>query len=57
VGMKIYLRIAKGWSKAVENRDKEKCDIDGAKLWVGPGDQVYCDKEHDPKDVEGASKT
>jgi hypothetical protein len=54
--MKIFLRLARGWSKPVENKAKEKCDIDGAKLWIGPGDQIYCDLEHDPKSVEAASK-
>ena len=52
--MKIFLRTSKGWSKPIENKDKEKCDIDGAKLWIGPGDQVYCDLEHDMKVVESA---
>ena len=22
-------------------------DLDGAKLWIGPGNQIYCDQEHD----------
>jgi hypothetical protein len=52
--MKILLRMLKGWSKPVENKSKEKCDIDGAKLWVGPGSQVYCDLEHDSKHLESA---
>lgn len=47
--MKIFLRIPKGWSKPIENRGKETCDLDGAKLWIGPGDQIYCDLEHDPQ--------
>jgi hypothetical protein len=34
--MKIFLRMPKGWSKPVENKSKETCDIDGAKLWIGP---------------------
>jgi hypothetical protein len=55
--MKIILRIPKGWSKAVENKDKERCDIDGAILWIGPGDQIYCDLEHDPKVVEVVVKS
>ena len=54
--MKIFLRIPKGWSKPVENKDKEKCDICGAKLWIGPGDQVYCDAEHDQKIADFAHK-
>jgi hypothetical protein len=49
--MKIFLRIPKGWSKPVENKDSDKCDIDGAKLWIGPGDQIYCNLEHDPKTI------
>jgi hypothetical protein len=52
--MKIFLRMPNGWSKPVGNKSKETCDIDGAKLWVGPGSQVYCDLEHDPKAVESA---
>jgi hypothetical protein len=46
------LRIPKGWSKSVENKDNERCDADGAKLWIGPGGQIYCDLEHDPKVVQ-----
>ena len=45
--MKVFLRISKGWSKPVENNDKETCDIDGARLRMGPGNQTYCDLEHD----------
>jgi hypothetical protein len=45
--MEIFLRIPQGWSKPRENAGKETCDIDGAKLWVGPGNQIYCDLEHD----------
>ena len=45
--MKIFLRTPKGWSKPVNNKGKERCDIDGAKLWVGPSGQIYCDLEHD----------
>jgi len=33
----------------VKNMGKETCDLDDAKLWVGPGNQVYCDLEHDPQ--------
>ena len=44
--MQIYLRIPKGWSKPVENRSKETCDLDGARLWIGPGNQIYCDQIH-----------
>lgn len=46
LAMEIYLRIPKGWSKPVENRSRETCDLDGAKLWIGPGNQIYCDQEH-----------
>ena len=49
--MKIFFRIPKGWSKPIENHSKNTCDIDGAKLWIGPGDQIYCDSDHNPKDV------
>ena len=31
----------------MKNTGKETCDLDGAKLWVGPGNQIYCDLEHD----------
>jgi hypothetical protein len=55
--MKVFLRISKGWSKPVENHNKERCDVDGAKLWVGPGNQVYCDVEHDPDDVKSVLET
>ena len=44
--MQIYLRIPKGWSKLVPNQSKETCDLDGARLWIGPGNQIYCDQEH-----------
>ena len=44
--MQIYLRIPNGWSKPVPNRSKETCDLDGAKLWIGPGNQIYCDQHH-----------
>jgi hypothetical protein len=54
--MKIFLRIPKGWSKPVENKDKEKCDLCGAKLWIGPGEQIYCDQQHDPKAVSASPK-
>jgi len=49
--MKIFLRIPKGWSKPVDNQSEETCDIDRSKLWIGPGEQIYCDLEHNPKDV------
>jgi predicted amidohydrolase len=51
--MKISLRLPSGWSTKVENKDKEKCDFCGAKLWIDPGDQIYRDAEHNPK-VEDA---
>jgi hypothetical protein len=47
--MEIFLRIPKGWSKPVPNKGREMCDLDGAKLWIGPGNQIYCDLEHDLK--------
>jgi hypothetical protein len=42
----ISLRLADGWSKPVRNEDPERCDLDGARLWIGPGDQIYCDLVH-----------
>jgi hypothetical protein len=50
--MKISRRLAKGWSKSAENENKERCDIDGAKLWIGPGNQAYCDLVHDSKGIK-----
>ena len=44
--MEIYLRIPKGWSKPVENRSQKTCDLCGAKLWIGPDNQIYCDQHH-----------
>jgi len=49
--MEIYLRIPKGWSKPVRNQSDETCDLDGARLWIGPGNQIYCDQEHDLETV------
>jgi hypothetical protein len=49
--MEIFFRIPKGWSKPIENQGKNTCDIDGAKLWIGPGNQIYCDCDHNPQDV------
>jgi hypothetical protein len=49
--MKIFLRIPKGWSKPVENQNRGTCDLDEAKLWIGPGGQIYCDLEHNSEDV------
>jgi hypothetical protein len=46
--MKISLRIPNGWTPRVKNKGKETCDIDGARLWIGPGSQIYCDQNHDP---------
>ena len=50
--MKISRRLANGWADRVENRDRERCDIDGAKLWIGPGDQIYCNLVHESENVE-----
>ena len=49
--MQIYLRIAKGWSRPVTNQSPETCDGCGAKLWIGPGNQIYCDQIHSPETV------
>ena len=54
--MKIALRTANGWSKYVKNEGKETCDIDGARLWIGPGEQIYCDLVHSLEDVERQSR-
>ena len=50
--MEVYLRISKGWSRPVANRSRETCDACGAKLWIGPGSQIYCDQIHSPEMVE-----
>lgn len=49
--MEIYLRIPKGWSKPILNQSHETCDLDGARLWIGPGNQIYCDQQHDLETV------
>ena len=54
--MKIALRTASGWSKYLLNRDKERCDSDGARLWVNPGGNLYCDLEHDDATVKEREK-
>ena len=54
--MEINLRIPKGWSQPVLNQSDETCDLDGARLWIGPGNQIYCDQEHDLKTVAKLSK-
>lgn len=48
----IFLRTSKGWSKPVKNKGPYTCDIDGAKLWISPGNDIYCDLEHDLKNPE-----
>ena len=40
----------------MENKSVETCDIDGAKLWIAPGGETYCDLEHDPKGAEFVAK-
>ena len=54
--MEIFLRIPKGWSKLVLNKGRETCDVDGARLWIGPGNQIYCDLEHDLEMVASLPK-
>jgi hypothetical protein len=49
--MRIRLRTKTGWSDPVVNKDKQKCDIDGAQLWIGPGHQLYCDLVHSPAEI------
>jgi hypothetical protein len=49
--MEIFLRIPKGWSKPIQNMGRETCDLDGARLWIGPGSEIYCDLEHDLETV------
>jgi hypothetical protein len=49
--LNISLRLAEGWSKPVENSDPEHCDLDGARLWIGPGGQIYCDLVHSAQEA------
>jgi hypothetical protein len=42
----ISRRLPDGWARGVENRDPKRCDLDGAPLYIGPGDQIYCDLVH-----------
>ena len=35
---------------------EECCDIDGARLWIGPGGQIYCDLIHDPDTINAEQK-
>lgn len=42
----IYRRLPDGWSEKIANEDPERCDLDGEKLWIDPGGQVYCDAVH-----------
>lgn len=51
----ISLRLPNGWSKPVANKDPEHCDLDGARLWIGPGGQIYCDSVHLLHDAGGDS--
>jgi hypothetical protein len=51
----ISRRLPNGWSNRIENKDPHQCDLDGARLWIGPGDQVYCDLVHDPKTADQVS--
>lgn len=49
--MKIQLRTQSGWAE-FENAAEERCDIDGAKLWIAPHDGLYCDRLHTPEQIE-----
>lgn len=44
--LRICLRLADGWSDPIENEGQERCDIDGERLWISPGGQIYCDAVH-----------
>ena len=54
--MKIFRRLPDGWSNLVENKDKQKCDVDGATLWINPGGRLYCDLVHDKNDLTAVQK-
>jgi hypothetical protein len=45
--LQIYRRLQDGWSERVTNQDPERCDLDGERLWIGPGEQIYCDATHE----------
>jgi hypothetical protein len=51
----ISRRLPNGWSDRIENKNLHECDLDGAKLWIGPGDRVYCDLVHDLRMVDQVS--
>jgi len=47
--MKIGKRVGKAadlkWAEA-DNKGKEHCDKCGKRLWIDPGDNLYCDTEY-----------
>ena len=45
--IKTNTNIGKWSDKQYDNKDKEKCDMCGSRLYVAPdGKTIYCDKEH-----------
>ncbi len=51
----IFLRLPDGWSKPIQNKDPRHCDIDGARLWISPGAQIYCDEIHNQRNLNPKS--
>jgi hypothetical protein len=46
--MKIFLRIPRAGQNPLKTWTLKR-DLDGSRLWIGSGEQVYCGLEHDPK--------
>ena len=44
--LRISLRLRDGWSERVMDNDPMRCDLDGARLWISPGGDIYCDLIH-----------
>lgn len=40
--IKIYRRLASGWSERVKNQSRSHCDVCQQPLWVNPGGEPYC---------------
>lgn len=45
--MLVAYRLANGWTDYKKNKSYNTCDIDGAKLWINPGGNLYCDRVHE----------
>lgn len=53
--IKIRTTPANGFWKDIKNKKGAICDHCGQKLWIGPGNTVYCNNwtpDHDRKEVK-----